>query len=124
MLVLILVGNKCDLESENKVTVEEARTYANEINASFILTSCFTGEGTKELVEEVVKLKNEHEDNEEDKPPALISYRRGKYIETKTRNRNCCLGSYTTSHYIPIIHLTNKEKMKLWHGNEIKGLNL
>lgn len=44
-IVLTLVGNKCDLPEERKVTKEEATLYANSIGGYYFETSSFTNQG-------------------------------------------------------------------------------
>ena len=44
-----IVGNKSDLYFKEEVSEDEARTYSNEINAIFRLTSALNGSGIKEL---------------------------------------------------------------------------
>lgn len=46
---LALVGNKCDKLEEEKVSEEEARNYAKEIGATYMLTSAKTGQGVDDL---------------------------------------------------------------------------
>ena len=48
--VLAVVGNKCDLyESETIADEEQAKAFAKEINATFMLTSAKTGAGIEKL---------------------------------------------------------------------------
>jgi len=55
-IILGLIGNKSDLYLEKEeVSEEEARKYANEINATFKLTSALNGSGIKELFEILAK---------------------------------------------------------------------
>jgi hypothetical protein len=44
-----IAGNKSDLYFKEEVSEDEARTYSNEINAIFRLTSALNGSGIKEL---------------------------------------------------------------------------
>ena len=48
-IVITLAGNKCDLEGERQVPLDEATAYANSIGATFFETSA----KTKANVEEV-----------------------------------------------------------------------
>lgn len=48
-MVICLVGNKCDLEEERKVTREEAEEYAKEKGFLMSETSARSGEGVQEL---------------------------------------------------------------------------
>ena len=55
-IILGLIGNKSDLYLENEeVSEEDARNYANEINAVFKLTSALNGSGINELFEILAK---------------------------------------------------------------------
>ena len=55
-VILGLIGNKSDLYLENEeVSEEDARNYANEINAVFKLTSALNGSGINELFEILAK---------------------------------------------------------------------
>ena len=48
--VLAVVGNKCDLyESDNLANEEQAKAFAKEINATFMLTSAKNGDGIEQL---------------------------------------------------------------------------
>ncbi|KAI3385659.1 hypothetical protein SNEBB_004709 [Seison nebaliae] len=46
--VMILIGNKADLEEHRDVTYEEAKKFADENNLLFIETSALTGENVEE----------------------------------------------------------------------------
>ena len=47
--VLAVVGNKCDLFEQEAANEEQAKTFAKEINAFFILTSAKNGDGIEKL---------------------------------------------------------------------------
>ena len=47
--LLAVVGNKLDLFEKKKVTEDEGKQYADEINAIFMLTSAKTGDGIEKL---------------------------------------------------------------------------
>ena len=47
---IIMVGNKCDLDSERKINQDEVLNYAKEENIEYIETSCKTGENVKKAV--------------------------------------------------------------------------
>ena len=51
----MLVGNKCDLEEERKVTYEEASGMAKEWGCPFLETSAKSGINDKECFFEVVR---------------------------------------------------------------------
>ena len=46
--VILLIGNKCDLEAKRDVTFEEARQFAEENNLMFVEASAKTGDGIEE----------------------------------------------------------------------------
>ena len=52
-VVIGIAANKSDLYANEQVNEQEARDYANSINASFKLCSALNNEGIKELVEEL-----------------------------------------------------------------------
>lgn len=58
VLVFYVVGNKNDLFSQAVVSEEEGRRFAEKINALFTLTSSLTGEGIKEIFEEIEQTSN------------------------------------------------------------------
>uniref|UniRef100_A0A6B2LLV3 Ras family protein n=1 Tax=Arcella intermedia TaxID=1963864 RepID=A0A6B2LLV3_9EUKA len=66
---IVLVGGKCDLEKERKVSTEEARKYAEEGGIEFFETSAEDGCNVKEvfsaLAQTLVKKKQKEEDENE-----------------------------------------------------------
>jgi len=65
---IVLIGNKKDLEDERVIEEQSAREFANKFNLKFLETSSKTGENVdlafKELINEVVKSKNNVNKNE------------------------------------------------------------
>merc|ERR1711976_72691 len=51
--IIMLVGNKIDLNDDRKVSVEEGKKKANELNLSFVETSAKTGINVKHLFKKV-----------------------------------------------------------------------
>merc|ERR1711976_363333 len=51
--IIMLVGNKADLTNDRKVSVEEGKKKANELNLLFIETSAKTGTNVKHLFKKV-----------------------------------------------------------------------
>jgi len=54
-IVLVIVGNKQDLERQRKVTKEEAEAYASSVGAEHFFTSAKMSRGVKELFLELTK---------------------------------------------------------------------
>jgi len=54
-IVLVIAGNKCDLERQRKVTQEEAEAYARSVGAEHFNTSAKLSKGVKELFLELTK---------------------------------------------------------------------
>ena len=59
---LVLVGNKIDLQSERKITKEDATELATQFGMEFIETSAKTGENINTLFEEICKYVNKNID--------------------------------------------------------------
>ena len=94
-IVLGLVGNKCDLFQEEKVTEEEAKKYAKSIGAVFHLTSCKESIGIDELFEECGKkylevnnLIGKGENNEKKEKIVLDKKKAGN--DKSSRGKKCC----------------------------------
>ena len=51
----IVCGNKCDLETERKVSTEEGKAFANSINASFFETSAKTDQNVEAVFQTAVR---------------------------------------------------------------------
>ena len=57
---IVIAGNKCDLEAERKIGVEEAVRYAESVGAAHFNTSAKSGQGVKELYDELAKQVMKH----------------------------------------------------------------
>ena len=56
---IVLVGNKCDLESERKVTTEEGKAYAEKKGLGFFEVSAKTPERVDEMIQALVERAEE-----------------------------------------------------------------
>eukprot|EP01117_Protostelium_nocturnum_P018080 TRINITY_DN7485_c0_g1_i1.p1 TRINITY_DN7485_c0_g1~~TRINITY_DN7485_c0_g1_i1.p1 ORF type:complete len:206 (+),score=33.13 TRINITY_DN7485_c0_g1_i1:27-644(+) len=54
-IVVVIVGNKCDVEDERQVTVEEGQKWADDHSAHFFEASCKTDVGITETFDRVAK---------------------------------------------------------------------
>jgi len=63
-IVLVIVGNKCDLERQRKVTQEEAEAYASSVGAEHFFTSAKLSKGVKELFLELTKKLLQHSETQ------------------------------------------------------------
>ena len=74
---IILVGNKCDLEDERRVSTEEGRVLADEFGVSFIETSAKDNKNVEEIVQVVAGIacsnnNSNSNSNVEDKKKCVI----------------------------------------------------
>ena len=58
-----MTGSKSDLYLKERISEEEARKFANEINAVFKLTSAMNNQGIDELFEELAVKYYENQEN-------------------------------------------------------------
>lgn len=54
-MVLVIVGNKIDLMKDQRVDMEDAKSYASSIGAEHLLSSAKSGKGVEEIFLEVTK---------------------------------------------------------------------
>ena len=68
---LVIVGNKCDLESEREITTEEALKLAKRFNATFFETSAKLRINIDQIFHEIVRqiVTSEHRKQQEIKRP-------------------------------------------------------
>ena len=82
--VLAVVGNKCDLyESDNLANEEQAKAFAKEINATFMLTSAKSGDGIEKLFNTLVDIYLGPEFNPKAKE---MIRKRGPSFSVKSKN--------------------------------------
>ena len=92
--VLAVVGNKCDLFENETANEEQAKAFAKEINASFMLTSAKNGDGIDKLFDTLTDKFLSPEFNpkyqemmrERGETKALKS----KSTNDEKKKRNCC----------------------------------
>ena len=98
---IILLGNKCDLEEENrKVTKEEGEKLANDNGFPFLETSCKEGTNIKESVEILISKiiekrqleekenkQNEKENNKNEKEKNTFELQK---TQKKKKKKKCC----------------------------------
>mmetsp|Transcript_26864 Transcript_26864/g.19335 ORF Transcript_26864/g.19335 Transcript_26864/m.19335 type:complete len:104 (-) Transcript_26864:97-408(-) len=89
----ILVGNKCDLESQRQVTKEEGQELAEHFNVRFLETSakeCMNVEDaftmmTREMKNRVTVIQPKRQQNDSNQPKSL-----GKSKDIKKQKSGCC----------------------------------
>lgn len=63
-IVLVIVGNKCDLEKQRQVNDTDAKEYADSVSAAHMLCSAKTGKGIEqaflELTKQMLEKHKEH----------------------------------------------------------------
>lgn len=59
-IVLVIAGNKCDLERQRVVSLEEAEAYAKTVGAQHFSTSAKLSKGVSELFLQLTKLLLAH----------------------------------------------------------------
>ena len=95
---IILVGNKCDLEKERKVSTEMGKNKAKEMNCAFYETSALNNtmieEVFKAICEDIFnKVKNEKKDEDDDDDDYDIVKDENKIINInidKKQKKKCC----------------------------------
>ena len=95
---IILVGNKCDLENERKITKEKGQEKAKNLKCAFFETSALSGVNISQIFEELTNniydstggLKNEDEfDIEFEKDNKVVNINNK---DETTKKKKCCLG--------------------------------
>ena len=94
--ILAVVGNKSDLYEIEKVSEEEGRNYAKEINAIFMLVSAKNGDNINNLFNDIVKLYwepafQEKVDEMSNKDNGSVRLKKGfKKEEEMFKSKPCC----------------------------------
>ena len=86
----ILIGNKCDLESERKVTFQQGQDFANQYGMKFIETSAKESKNVQEafitMTKEIIALGAEKTVVKREEKVVITEKPQGKDIGTK----GCC----------------------------------
>ena len=83
---IIIVGNKCDLDSERKINQEEVMKYAKKEKIEYIETSCKTGENVQKAVKTICEKILENNDLSSD-----MSFTLSSSSLLPPKNKKCCL---------------------------------
>ena len=86
---IIMVGNKCDLDSERKISQEEVINYARKENLEYIETSCKTGENIEKAVKTLCEKILENNDLNTD-----ISFTLNSSSFMAPKKKKCCWKKY------------------------------
>ena len=97
-VLMVLIGNKCDLEEERKVSKEEGENLAKKYGISFYETSAKTGANVQEAFTESLKnlsVKDIPKEVEDDYNSRKKSYRlikEDKEDKKQKKDGGCCCG--------------------------------
>ena len=94
---IVLVGNKCDLEDERKVTIEMGEEKAKNLNCPFFETSALNNTQIEKIFQVISediysKNKNEKKDDEDDDDYDIVQEEKNININTDTKppQKTCC----------------------------------
>ena len=92
-VLMVLVGNKCDLENEREVSTEEGQKYAKENGMLFFETSAKTGNNVEELFQESINeihkiIKNKEKENGKN------DFSESKSERKKKEKNACCFRDF------------------------------
>ena len=90
---LILVGNKCDIKNR-EVTKEEGENLAKQYHINYYETSAKTGEGIKEVFNQIYKniyeLYKKLEESNKNKPDSIKNANNIKLNNKKEKKKSHC----------------------------------
>ena len=96
-IIFAVVGNKCDLDYNRKVQIEEAQKYANEHSCIFQEVSAMNGDGIQELfmnklIDEIMtKFIQKSKYNIEEEEEKLKTKIKNNYnVSSKNKKKRCC----------------------------------
>ena len=96
-VIFVVVGNKCDLDYNRKVQIEEAQKFANEHSCIFQEVSAMNGEGIQELfmnklIDEIrTQFIQKNKYNIEEEEEKLKTKIKNNYNDnSKNKKKRCC----------------------------------
>uniref|UniRef100_A0A4W6DV72 RAB6B, member RAS oncogene family b n=1 Tax=Lates calcarifer TaxID=8187 RepID=A0A4W6DV72_LATCA len=88
-VIIMLVGNKTDLEEKRQITIEEGEQRAKELNVMFIETSAKTGCNVKQLFRRVAAALPGMESLDDANPEGMIDIKLDKPAEPTVPEGGC-----------------------------------
>ncbi|KAL3988482.1 rhomboid-related protein 1/2/3 [Sarotherodon galilaeus] len=88
-VIIMLVGNKTDLEEKRQITIEEGEQRAKELNVMFIETSAKTGCNVKQLFRRVAAALPGMESLDDANPEGMIDIKLDKPAEPAVPEGGC-----------------------------------
>lgn len=88
-VIIMLVGNKTDLEEKRQISIEEGEQRAKELNVMFIETSAKTGSNVKQLFRRVAAALPGMENLDETNKEGMIDIKLDKSQEPPANESSC-----------------------------------
>ncbi|XP_039533534.1 RAB6B, member RAS oncogene family b [Pimephales promelas] len=88
-VIIMLVGNKTDLEEKRQITIEEGEQRAKELNVMFIETSAKTGSNVKQLFRRVAAALPGMESLDENNKEGMIDIKLDKQPDPPATESGC-----------------------------------
>uniref|UniRef100_A0A8C1I4S5 RAB6B, member RAS oncogene family b n=1 Tax=Cyprinus carpio carpio TaxID=630221 RepID=A0A8C1I4S5_CYPCA len=88
-VIIMLVGNKTDLEEKRQITIEEGEQRAKELNVMFIETSAKTGSNVKQLFRRVAAALPGMESLDDNNKEGMIDIKLDKQPEPPATESGC-----------------------------------